>query len=202
MAWTQSNKRISKNDDKHSCSVAKTKVSLVCLWKSAVLRYQSRGESKNHNRIWVRVTERDLSVCVYVRCVKHGGNFHWENQKFDTDIRHLSNSQTNLHECLHFFITMHSLYLLSSLRYNQLHFKHLSFLPFSFSFSLYVRSAFSSCLLIFHVGPPIPAYQYPRHDTPQVQSIILITDQAAELCLCVCMCLCVLMDHFFLLTKP
>lgn len=31
MAWTQSNKRISKNDDKHSCSVAKTKVSLVCL---------------------------------------------------------------------------------------------------------------------------------------------------------------------------
>lgn len=62
----QSNKRISKNDDKHSCSVAKTKVSLVCLWKSAVLRYQSRGESKNHNRIWVRVTERDLSVCVFM----------------------------------------------------------------------------------------------------------------------------------------
>lgn len=49
----------------HSCSVAKTKVSLVCAWKSVVLGYQSSGESTNHNRIWVRVTERDLSVFVW-----------------------------------------------------------------------------------------------------------------------------------------
>lgn len=160
MAWTQSNKRISKNDDKHSCSVAKTKVSLVCLWKSAVLRYQSRGESKNHNRIWVRVTERDLSVCVFMWDVSKMEGISIEKTKnliLILDIFQIL-KQTYMNACI-FFITMHSLYLLSSLRYNQLHFKHLSFLSFSFSFSLYVRSAFSSCLLIFHVGPPIPAYQ-------------------------------------------
>lgn len=147
--------------------------------------------------------QREIWVCVFMWDVSNMEGISIEKTKnliLILDIFQIL-KKTYMNACI-FFITMHSLYLLSSLRYNQLHFKHLSFLPFSFSFSLYVRSAFSSCLLIFHVGPPIPAYQYPRHDTPQVQSIILITDQAAELCLCVCMCLCVLMDHFFLLTKP
>lgn len=104
--------------------------------------------------------QREIWVCVFMWDVSNMEGISIEKTKnliLILDIFQIL-KQTYMNACI-FFITMHSLYLLSSLRYNQLHFKHLSFLPFSFSFSLYVRSAFSSCLLIFHVGPPIPAYQ-------------------------------------------
>lgn len=52
----------------HSCRVAHTKVGFVCLQKETVLRYQIGPENKNHNRMWVEVTEkRVLFVCVELK---------------------------------------------------------------------------------------------------------------------------------------
>lgn len=61
-----------KNDDKYSCSVAKTKVNLVCLQKLVVLRYQRREQEPQQDVGWSdsrRKRERLLGV--YVRVFMH-----------------------------------------------------------------------------------------------------------------------------------
>lgn len=113
------------------CSVAKTKVGLVCPRKSAVLRYQSGGENKNHNRMWVRVTERnwmrererEIWVCeLYQRWREFP--FRKKSYWYQTHLKFLMDAYGNA-----FLLSSFHSMLCCSLSYGYLHFTHLSPCP-------------------------------------------------------------------------
>ncbi len=189
------------------CSVAETKVCFVCPRMSAVLRYQSRGGRENHNRMWVRVTERErkreIWVCVCLCVCAH--EMYQRRREFPLRKENIwywyqtyfKFSDTHTYVC--FFLSFCSSVLHAFMPRVWLHsFKHLSdsfSLPFCFSFfSVYLHSINISCcpskicLSITetrHTSGPIHHTQ----NWPECRIVCMHE--------CVCMCVWVCVDRSF-----